>query len=134
MPQCQFLCDNKIHPKLDKYELMKFLKCHSTNLLIGKPRSGKTSLLYSLFKSKRLLKKCYENIFLFQPTHCRQSMKDKDLFDQLDDHKKYNELSYENLKYVVDTIKIEVEEENVNNCIIFDDMGAYLRDNKINNY
>ena len=125
------LCDTKIHPKLDKYEIMKFLDCHSTNLLIGKPRSGKTSLLYSLFKSKRLLKKCYENIFLFQPTHSRQSMKDKDLFDQLDDHKKYNELSYENLKYVVDTIKIEVEEENINNCIIFDDMGAYLRDNKI---
>ena len=40
-------------------------------------------------------------------------------------------LSYENFKYVVDTIKIEVEEENINNCIIFDDMGAYLRDNKI---
>ena len=69
---------------------MKFLNCHSTNLLIGKPRSGKTSLLYSLFKSKRLLKKCCENIFLFQPTHSRQSMKVKDLFDQLDDHKKYN--------------------------------------------
>ena len=58
-------------------------------------------------------------------------MKDKDLFDELDAHKKCNEISYENLKYVVDTIKIEVEEENINNCIIFDDMGAYLRDNKI---
>ena len=34
-------------------------------------------------------------------------------------------------EYVVDTIKIEVEEENVNNCIVFDDMGAYLRDNKV---
>ena len=76
---------------------------------------------------------CYENIFLFQPTHSRQSMKDK-LFDQLDEQQKYNELSYENLKYVqkcrVDTIKIEVEEDNINNCIIFDDMGAYLRENK----
>ena len=78
---------------------MKFLNSHSTNLFIGKPRSGKTSLLYSPFKSKRLLKKCYENIFVFQPTHSRQSMKDK-VFDQLDEHKKYNELSYENLKYV----------------------------------
>ena len=52
LPQCGFLCDGK----LDKYELMKFFNCHSTNLLIGKPRSGNTSLLYSLFKSKHMLK------------------------------------------------------------------------------
>ena len=44
-------------------------------------------------------------------------MKDKRLFDQLEN--KYDELTYENLKYVVDTIMYEVEEENINNCIIF---------------
>ena len=60
LPQCGLLSD----VKLDKYELTKFLNCHSTNLLIGKPRSGKTSLLYSLFKSKHLLKKVFGNIFL----------------------------------------------------------------------
>ena len=65
LPKCQFLCDTKIHPKLDKYEIMKFLNCHSTNLLIGKPRSGKTSLLYSLFKSKRLLKNVMKIFFYF---------------------------------------------------------------------
>jgi len=95
-----------LHQLLDKYELTKFLNCHSTNLLIGKPRSGKTSLLYSLFKSKHLLKKVFENIFLFQPSHSRLSMKDNRLFDQLEN--KYDELTYENLKYVVDTIKYEV--------------------------
>ena len=94
-------------------------------MLIGKPRSGKTSLLYSLFKSKHLLKKVFENIFLFQPSHSRLSMKDKRLFDQLDN--KFDELTYLNLKYVVDTIKYEVEEENINNCIIFDDMEPDIR-------
>ena len=76
LPKCQFLCDTKIHPKLDKYEILKFLNCHSTNLLIGKPRSGKTSLLYSLFKSKRLLKKCYENIF-FISTNTQQAINER---------------------------------------------------------
>ena len=43
--------------------------------------------------------------------------------------KKFDELTYENLKYVVETIKYEVEEEpEINNVIIFDDMGAYLCD------
>ena len=44
-------------------------------------------------------------------------MKDK-LFDQLDNNKKFDELTYENLKYVTDTIKEEVEEEpEINNVI-----------------
>ena len=61
-------------------------------------------------------------------------MKDK-LFDQLDENKKFDELTYENLKYVVDIIKNEVEEEpKINNDIIFDDMGAYLWDNHVNSY
>ena len=67
LPQCKFLCDYKLDQKFDDYELTKFLNCHSTTLFIGKPRSCKTSLLYSLFKSKKLLKQCFENIFLFQP-------------------------------------------------------------------
>ena len=40
-------------------------------------------------------------------------------------------MTYENLKYVVDTIKYEVKEENINNCIIFNDMGSYLKDNQV---
>jgi len=55
-------------------------------------------------------------------------MKDK-LFDQLHENKKFNELSFDTLNYVLDTIKNELEEEpDINNVIIFDDMTAYLRD------
>ena len=32
---------------------------------------------------------------------------------------------------MLDTIKYEVEEENIKNCIIFDDMGAYLKDKQV---
>src|ERR1700676_679056 len=73
-------CDGKLHDKLDNFELSKFLNEHSTNLFIGKPRSGKSSLLYSLFKSPKLLRKCYHNIFAFIPTDSRSSMKD-DLYN-----------------------------------------------------
>ena len=65
LPQCKFLCDGKLDQKLDDYELTKFLNAHTCTLFVGAPKSGKTSLLYSLFKSKKLLRQCFENIFLF---------------------------------------------------------------------
>lgn len=123
LPSCEMLCDKKLHPKLDKYELTKFLNCHSTNLIVGKPGSGKTSMLYSFMKSKKLLGKVYDRIFLFQPEQSRASMKDK-LFDQLPEDQKFDELSFDNLSYIKDTLD---PEENV--CILFDDMGAYLKNN-----
>jgi len=122
-------CDNFLHPKLEKYELTKCgLNCHSTNLFIGKPRSGKTSLLYSLFQSSKMLKKVFHNIYLFQPSHSRSSMKDK-LFDVLDEENKIEEMTYENLLDVKERIQNTDEEEN--NCIIIDDMTAHLKDNDI---
>ena len=122
---CEMICDKELNAKLNKYELTKFLNSHTTNLLIGKPRSGKTSLLYSLFQSSRCLKKCFHNIYLFQPSHSRGSMKDK-LFDKLPDDQKYEELDYESLDEVMDRIKMSDPDHN--NCIIFDDMTAYLKD------
>lgn len=123
LPVCEMVCDKKIHQKLDEYDLTKFLNCHSTNLIIGKPQSGKTNLLYQLFKSKHLLKNCYDKIFLFQPAQSRASMKDK-LFDKIPDDQKFEELSIENLDYVDNNL------DEGNNCLIFDDMTAYLKDNE----
>ena len=119
----EMLCDSKLSSRLDKYELTKFLNCHSTNLLIGKPGSGKTSLMISYFD--KLLRGCYNNIFLFQPSHSRASMK-RDIFEEIPEEQKFDELNYENLSGVLETIKNDDPEYN--HCIIFDDMGAYLKD------
>jgi hypothetical protein len=48
-------------------------------------------------------------------------MKDK-LFDNLPEEQKFDELSLENLQMVNDML-----ETDGNNCIIMDDMGAYLK-------
>lgn len=121
----EMICDKPLNNELNKYDLTKFLNCHSTNLLIGKPGSGKTSLMVALLD--KLLRSCYHNIFLFQPSHSRASMK-KDIFKELPEDQKYNELSYDNLFEVLTYIKDEPEN---NHCIIFDDMGAYLKNNDI---
>ena len=125
LPKCEFLCDTPLHEKLNDYEVTQFMNCHATNLFIGKPKSGKTSLLYSLFKSKKLFKKVYHNIYIFQPARSRQSMSDK-LFDSLPADQLYEELDFDNLNEVM--AKCKASDDKENNCIIFDDMGAYLKD------
>ena len=52
LPLCEMKCDKPLAKHLSKYEITNFMNCHSVNLLIGKPGSGKTSLLYSMFKGK----------------------------------------------------------------------------------
>ena len=101
---CKMLCDDGLHAKLNEYDLTRFMNSHTTQLLIGKPRSGKTSLLYSLFKSKKLFKKTYHNIYLFQPSASRASMKDQ-LFNQLPEDQLFEELSYDSLSEVMARIK-----------------------------
>ena len=121
---CEMLCDTKLHSKLDKYDLTSFLNNHSTTLMIGRPRSGKTSLLYSFLKSKELLRNVYDKIFLFQPEQSRNSMKDK-LFDNIPDEQKFEILNLENLN------DVEANLSDGNNIIIFDDQTAYLKDAEI---
>jgi GTPase SAR1 family protein len=117
-------CDGGLHPKLEMYELTKFLNTHTTSLFLGKPRSGKTSLIYSLFKSQKLMKKVFTSIYIFQPSASRESMSDQ-LFNQLPKDQLYEELTFDNLNEVLGKIKSATSDEN--HCIILDDMTAYLK-------
>lgn len=128
LPKCEMLCDGMLSEKLEKYDVTKFLNKHSTNLLIGSAGSGKTSLLYSFFKSKKLLKNVFHNIYLFQPNASSGSMKDN-IFATIPDEQRFSELTSENLGEVVETIK--EEDKKYNNAIIIDDMTAFLKDYEV---
>lgn len=128
LSKCEMVCDGGLHEKLNNFELTKFLNSHETNLMIGRPASGKTSLLYSFFKSPKIFRKVFHNIYLFQPSHSRASMKDN-IFSKIPEEQCYEELNYDNLQEVMTTIK--GEEKKYNNCIIFDDMTAYLKNGDV---
>lgn len=120
----QMICDKPLHKKLDDYELTSYLNSHSTNLLLGKPKSGKSSLLWSMLKDKRMLNKVFDNVYLFQPSHSRASIKNN-IFKNHPKDKMFEELNYEDLDEVMD--RIRGTDPNENNVIIFDDQSAYLK-------
>lgn len=123
---CKMVCDKPLHKRLDNYELTSLMNgIGETNLLIGRPKSGKTSLLYSLFKSPELFKKLYHNIYLFRPKESGKSM-DDDIFDSLPEDQKFEKVTEENLQYVADKLK-EHREDGEYTSIIFDDVTSSLK-------
>jgi GTPase SAR1 family protein len=140
LPVCKMVCDVKLNKNLDHYELTKFLNKSQSTAIIGRPGSGKTSLLYALFKSEKpaLLRDVYHNIFLFQPKESGNSMADNIFDKNLPEENLFNELTEETLQSVFNRIKEDNESDEyegvLHHCIIFDDQTAHLRDNpKIKN-
>ena len=125
LPKCEMKCDGELHAKLNKYDLTSFLNSHAMSLLIGKPKSGKTSLLHSLFEHSGLLRYIYSKIYLFQPLQSGASISDN-IFDMLPVDQIYRELTYENLNEVKHRIEADAA-EGLNSCIIFDDMASELK-------
>ena len=125
LPHCSMVCDTILAKKLDNYELTSYLNSHTTNLLIGRAKSGKTSLLHSMFQHRNLLRHCYNRIFLFQPIHSASSIKDN-IWDLLPEDQIYRELTFDTLWDV--KCKIEADAlEGHTTCLIFDDMAAELK-------
>jgi len=124
---CKMTCDKPLHKRLDNFELTSLMNgTGETNLLIGRPRSGKTSLLYSLFKSKELFKKLYHNVYLFRPPSSGSSM-DDDIFDTLPEDQKFSSVTEESLREVEERLKQHKLDDEYT-TIIFDDVTASLKD------
>ena len=66
LPAIKMKCDGGLHKKLNKYEITSYMNKHATNLFIGRPGSGKTSLITSMFKSKELFYHVFNHLFKFK--------------------------------------------------------------------
>ena len=60
----EFVCDHSpIGEHLNKYDMIKHLNAYSFDVIIGKPGSGKTSLLISFLTAKgsnKIYRKCMD--------------------------------------------------------------------------
>lgn len=125
-----FLCDQKIHQKLDEFPLTSL--CNKSNFIVflGRPGSGKSSLLISFLNTKSLFKKCFHYIFVFMPPNSRASLKDNFFDKNLDEDQIYDGLDIDSLQNVYDKIR-ENSSEGKLSLIIFDDVQKSLKDKNI---
>tara|TARA_Y100000996_G_scaffold378733_1_gene331592 strand:+ start:248 stop:1075 length:828 start_codon:yes stop_codon:yes gene_type:complete len=90
-------------------------------LIVGKPRSGKTNLLLNLTtKAHRNFNRKFDRVYLFSPSVATM---ENNPFELLPDDQKYDELTLDNLKYVLEDIK----DSSDKTLFILDDVIADMR-------
>lgn len=97
--------------------------------LSARPGGGKTSMLISWFRDRKLLKKCFNNVILVIPKQSLKSLKEKD--------NPFKDIPEEKLFHNLDEISVIKEmckyyaNEGETSCLIIDDMTSYLKDSFI---
>lgn len=121
----KFICDKKLKDDVPApYHLL--VNGYRFITILGRPGSGKTSMLISLFRDKKLLKRCYNNIILVIPRESLNSLSKKDnIFKDIADEKFFTSLT--DIDAIREMVKFYAE-EGENSCIIIDDQTSYLKD------
>jgi len=126
LKQPTFLCDTKLHNKLDAYDATSLINKSNFSLFLGKPGSGKTSLMISLLNTPALFKRCFHRIYVFMPSHSRGSLKEN-IFEGLPEDQLYDHLTRETIDDVFENIE-ENAEDGKFSLIILDDVQQALKD------
>ena len=128
----EFCCDSGIGEHLNQYDMLKHLNAFTFNGFIGKPGSGKTSLMISMLtgkKDKRIFRKCFNNILLVMPTSSRNSLK-KNIFETHPPDKMYDELNLDTITDIYHKLEMFSKEKETT-MLILDDVGASLKNTSI---
>lgn len=122
-----FLCDNVLKDIPAPFPNKSFFM-----IIIGKPGSGKSSLLVNLLTRKKkgerktIYRKKFHFIYLFCPPSSLKSLK-KNPFECLPDEQVYDEFNEETLDEVIGELETNAI-ENENSIVIIDDLSSSLKE------
>jgi len=71
----EFICDHQLNPKMNEYPMLSHMNAYTYDCYIGKPGSGKTSLMIAFLSDKNIYKKIFHNVLVVMPSSSIQSMK-----------------------------------------------------------
>jgi DNA replication protein DnaC len=126
-----FICDDGINQNLNNYPMLSHFNKYCFTGVIGKPGSGKTSLIMSWLTSKKVFKKMFHHVLVVMPTSSINSMK-KSPFKDHPEEKMYNDLNFDTISTICQRLE-ESSENKQNTLLIMDDIGASLKNNSIKN-
>ena len=132
LPVTQFNCDGSINDNLDKYDMLANLNGFKFTILVGKPGSGKTSLLTSWLKTKgkkKIFRKVFDHVIVVMPSSSRNSMKDN-VFKNHPGDKMFDELDHSTTSSISNML-LDASAEKETTLLILDDVGASLKNNDI---
>jgi KaiC/GvpD/RAD55 family RecA-like ATPase len=128
----EFLCDYPLTEHLKNYPQFSYMNVFNTTAILGKPASGKTSMLISMLSQKgkeKIYNKVFDYVYVFMPTQSRNSLK-KNIFEKHSEDRLFDELTLENLQKIYDAI----EENSLNkktSLVLYDDVTSSLKSNDI---
>ena len=122
----KFNVDNQLDEKLNRYAITKLMNKSNFTLFLGKPGSGKSSLLISFLQSPELFKKVYHNIYLFMPHNSRSSVSNGFFENNIPEANIYDDVTLENLQEVYEKVQANAIDGETS-LIIFDDVQKYFK-------
>jgi DNA replication protein DnaC len=125
-----FNVDGQLSEKLNAYPITSLLNKSTFTCFLGRPGSGKTSLLTAFLKTPELFHKVYNHIYVFMPAGSRTSMKDNFFEKYIHPTQLYDELTLANLEDCYEKVQDNAE-NNETSLIILDDVQKALRDTGI---
>ena len=132
LPVTQFNCDGSINDNLEKYDMLANLNGFKFTILVGKPASGKTSVLTSWMKTKgkkKIFRKVFDHVLVVMPSSSRNSMKDN-VFKNHPEDKMFDELDHPTTT-TISNMLLDASAEKETTLLILDDVGASLKNNDI---
>ena len=127
-----FKCDYNLTDHLEEYPQFSHLNKFNTTAILGKPGSGKTSILISILSQKgkdKIYHKVFDFVYVFMPSQSRASLKNN-IFEKHHPSRLFDELTMENLHAVFSAIE-ENSSKGKTSLIIYDDVGAVLKNKDI---
>ena len=129
LERIQFNCDDIISPKLKEFGGMcEYLNKSNTTLFIGRPGSGKTSLLINFVK--KFYRKQFHHFYVFMPYSSRQSIKNNIFDKNLPEDKLFEELNEDNIADVYNRIRAS-SDEGQRSLVIYDDVQKSLKNPRV---
>jgi hypothetical protein len=127
----KFLCDDDINPNLNNYDMLSNFNKFCFSGVIGKPGSGKTSLIMSWINSKHIFKKMFDHVIIIMPQSSINSMKNNPFKNHPAD-KIFEELNMSSIDIIYNKLlKNSANDETT--LLIMDDVGASMKNKLIKN-